>query len=299
MTMPNFIVLGAGKAGTQSIYNYLLEHPDIYMSPTKETNFFALNGQQPNFQGPPDPINQYSIADLNDYQAQFANVTTEKAIGEISPLYLYSPIAPRRIKETLPNAKLIVILRNPVDRAYSCYLFLRARLTETITDFDQALQAEPERIDKNWPWPWHYKSLGFYYEQLQRYYQLFDPDQIKIYLYEDFRANNVAVMQDMFQYLEVDETFVPDVSLKYNFSGLPKNKVLQYLLTGPNPFQTALKPLLPTKLRRKLVSKVKKKNLTKPSLSPESRQQLIEAYREETLKLQTMLNRDLSHWLQV
>lgn len=299
MTMPNFIVLGAGKAGTQSIYNYLMEHPDIYMSPTKETNFFALNGEKPNFQGPPDTINQYSIADLDEYQAQFAGVTTEQAIGEASPLYLYSPIAPQRIKETLPNAKLIVILRNPVDRAFSCYLFLRARLTETITDFDEALQAEQDRIDKNWPWPWHYKSLGFYYEQLQRYYQLFDPAQIRIYLYEDFRANNVGVMQDMFGYLGVDDTFVPDVSLKYNFSGLPKNKVLQYVLTGPNPIQTVLKPLLPTKLRRKLVSKVKKKNLTKPSLKPEIRQQLIESYREETLKLQTLLDRDLSHWLQV
>lgn len=298
MTMPNFIVLGAGKAGTQSIYNYMMDHPDIYMSPTKETNFFALDGQ-PNFQGPPDPINQYSIAELAEYQAQFRGVTTERAVGEISPLYLYSAIAPQRIKHTLPDAKLIVILRNPIDRAYSCYLFLRARLTETITDFDKALQAEQERIDKNWPWPWHYKSLGFYHEQLQRYYDLFEPEQIRVYLYKDFKANNVSVMQDMYEFIGVDKTFVPDVSLQYNFSGLPKNKVLQYVLTGPNPIQTALKPLLPTKFRRKLVSKVKKKNLTKPSLQPEIRQQLVEVYRDEILKLQKMLNRDLSHWLQI
>lgn len=298
MTIPNFIVLGAGKAGTQSIYNYLMEHPEIYMSPTKETNFFALYGQQANFQGPPDPINQYSISDMAEYQAQFAGVTHEKAIGEISPLYLYHPDAPKRIKQTIPNAKLIVILRNPVDRAFSCYLFLRGRLTETILDFDDALKAEQERIDKNWPWPWHYKSLGFYHEQLQRYYELFDPEQIKVYLYDDFKINNIAIMQDMFNFLGVDDTFTPDVSLQYNFSGLPKNKILQYVLTGPNPIQTALKPLLPTKFRRKIVSVIKRKNLTRPSLQPEVRSKLIEAYREETLKLQSLLNRDLSHWLQ-
>lgn len=297
--MPNFIVLGAGKAGTQSIYNYLMDHPSIYMSPTKETNFFALYGQPPDFQGPPDPINRYSISDLNKYRAQFAGVTTETAIGEISPLYLYSPKAPRRIQETLPAVKLIVMLRNPVDRAYSCYLFLRARLAENILDFEEALKAEQERINKKWPWPWHYKNLGFYHQQLQRYYELFSPEQIKVYFYEDFRADNVGTMQDMYRFLGVDDTFVPDVSLQYNFSGLPKNKALQYVLTGPNPIQTALKPLLPTKFRRKLISQVKKKNLTKPSLSPEVRRQLVAAYKDENIKLQKLLNRDLSHWLQV
>ena len=296
--MPNFIVLGAGKAGTQSVYNYLLEHPEIYMSPTKETNFFALNGQPPNFQGPPDPINQYSIANIDAYRALFDCVADEKAIGEISPLYLYSAEAAANIKQTLPEAKLIVILRNPIDRAFSTYLFLRARLTETITDFSDALNREDSRIEQNWPWPWHYKKLGFYHRQLQRYYNLFDSKQIKVYLYDDFRADNIAIMQDMYRFLGVDDSFVPDVSLQYNFSGLPKNKLLQYVLTGPNPIQTALKPLMPTKIRRKIVSRIKRKNLTKPSLSPEVREQLVDYYRDEMLQLQQLLGRDLSHWLQ-
>ena len=298
MSMPNFIVLGAGKAGTQSVYNYLLEHPEIYMSPIKETNFFALNGQQPDFKGPPDPINQYSVANIDAYRALFDFVTDEKAIGEISPLYLYSSEAAANIKQTIPEAKLIVILRNPVDRAFSTYLFLRARLTETITDFSDALNREDIRIAQNWPWPWHYKRLGFYHKQLQRYYDRFDPKQIKVYLYEDFRADNIAIMQDMYRFLEVDDSFVPDVSLQYNFSGLPKNKLLQYVLTGPNPIQSALKPLMPTKLRRRIVSRIKRKNLTKPSLPPEVRKQLVDYYRDEMLQLQQLLGRDLSHWLQ-
>ena len=298
MSMPNFIVLGAGKAGTQSVYNYLMEHPEIYMSPTKETNFFALNGRQPDFKGPPDPINQYSVASIETYQALFDRVTDEKAIGEVSPLYLYSAEAPANIKQAIPNAKLIVILRNPVDRAFSTYLFLRARLTETITDFSDALNREETRIEQNWPWPWHYKNLGFYHKQLQRYYDLFDPAQIKIYLYEDFRADNIAIVQDMYEFLGVDANFVPDVSLQYNFSGLPKNKLLQYVLTGPNPIQSALRPLMPTKLRRKIVSRIKRKNLTKPSLAPEVRRQLVDYYREEMIQLQQLLDRDLSHWMQ-
>ena len=299
MTLPNFIIVGAGKSGTESMYYYLKQHPEVYMSPTKETNFFALFGEAANFQGPPDTMNDYSISDMEEYKAQFAGVASEKAIGEASPLYLYTPEAPVNIKQTLPEAKIVVILRNPVDRAFSCYLFKRSHMTETMDDFEQALEAEQARIDETWPWFWHYKTLGYYQDQLQRYYDLFDSEQVKVYLYDDFRADNIAVMQDLFGFIGVDDTFVPDVSLQHNFSGLPKNKFLQYILNGPNPVQSALKPLLPTTLRRKIVSKIKRKNLTKPTITPAMRKTLTEVYREDILKLEKLLDRDLSSWLQV
>jgi Sulfotransferase family len=171
MTMPNFLIIGAGKAGTSSLYQYLKQHPQIYMSPIKETNFFALEGQDLNFADPRDRINKYSITKIEDYYAQFEAVSNETAIGEASPLYLYEPKAPEQIQHYIPDVKLIAILRNPVDRAYASFLYLHREQRESLEYFSEALDAEPSRIQNNYPWIWHYKNLGFYAEQLQRYFE--------------------------------------------------------------------------------------------------------------------------------
>ena len=124
MIMPNFLLIGAAKAGTSSLYGYLKQHPQIYMSPIKEPRFFALEGETLNFNGPTRGINQTSINTLEAYSQLFQKVTTEKAIGEASTIYLSSPKAPERIKHYLPDVKLIAILRDPSERAFSSYMHL-------------------------------------------------------------------------------------------------------------------------------------------------------------------------------
>lgn len=292
--MPNFLIIGAAKAGTTALHTYLRQHPQIYMTPTKETNFFAWEGENINFQGPGDEaLKDFSITDLQTYQAEFQQVNNEVAIGEACPLYLYSNQAAKRIKSYIPNVRLIVILRNPIERAYANYLHLVRDDREPLQDFALALQDEAKRIANNWEWFWHYIQLGYYGTQLQRYYDIFDRQQIKVYLYEDLRSNLLTLVEDIFQFLEVETSFVPDMTIKPNKSGMPKNKFAHYFLTKPNPLKTILKPLFPAKLRQK----IQHQNLNTPQISQEVRDKLTEIYREDILHCQNLINRDLSSWL--
>jgi hypothetical protein len=300
MTMPNFLIIGAGKSGTTSLYHYLRQHPEIYMSPVKEPKFFAVEGKKLDFRGPNDDehMNRKSITDVDAYRALFGGVTDEKAIGEASPLYLYSPEAAGRIKHYLPEVKLIAILRNPVDRAFSSYLHCIRDRGEPLDDFAQALQEEERRIENGWGPIWHYKNVGFYSAQLERYFDTFRRDQIKIFLYDDLKGDPTGVLRSIFSFLEVGDTRLPDLSVKHNISGVPRSRLVHELLNKPNPIKSAFRPLLPAKLRKRLNFNLTGRNLVRPQLSPEVRKQLIDVYSEDILKVQGLIDRDLSRWLE-
>lgn len=294
--LPNFLILGAAKAGTTSLHHYLGQHPEVFVSSMKEPKYFALKDESLDFQGPSQFINQSSVTTFEAYCDLFKGVKDEVAVGEASPLYLFSEKAPERIKETLPEAKLIVILRNPVDRAFSSYTHLLREGFETL-DFEESLLKESERIRDRWAPLWYYKSKGFYGEQLKRYTDLFPKEQLKIYLFEDLCQNPLGVVQDIFAYLGVDASFEPDMTMK-NVSGIPKNVALQRLLTRQNPLKTVGKALLPKQFRKSLSDKVQRQNLSgKPTLKPETRAELLELYRDDIQQLQVLIDRDLSAWL--
>jgi hypothetical protein len=301
MTMPNFLVLGAAKAGTTSLYQYLKQHPQIFMSPTKEPNFFAYEGQTLDFQGWGRLRGiEGSITELPSYRAQFATVSNQVAVGEASTIYLYDPTTAARIRHYIPEAKLIAILRHPVDRAYSQFLQFIREGREPLVEFAQALQAEETRRRNNWTWSYQYTHVGLYYAQLKRYFDTFQPGQIKIYLFDDLKTNLLKTLGSIFDFLEVDESFVPDTKIRYNISGVPINKTLHALLNGSRSLKTVLKPLLPQKLRRWLLAQwilVRSQNLVKPELPSQTRQELLEVFRPDILKLQHLIQRDLSTWL--
>jgi hypothetical protein len=297
--LPNFLIIGVAKSGTASLYHYLNQHPQVYMCPIKEPNFFALEGERPDFHAPDSErrINRWSVTDMHSYRALFDGASTEEAIGEASPMYLYSSSAPDRIRRYIPGVRLIAVLRNPVDRAYSSFMHLIRNGRESLGDFAQALEAEEKRIQCNWEWIWHYKNMGFYHEQLERYLERFDREQIRVYLYEDLREDQLGVLRDIYRFVGVDDTFVPNVSLKYNVSGVPVSKTLFNLIKKTHPVQSALKPLFPERFRRPLVMGLRDRMLIKPPLAAEVRGRLIEDYREDILKLEELIDRDLSGWL--
>ena len=295
--MPNFLVIGAAKSGTTSLYNYLAQHPDVYMSPVKEPKFFALEGENPVFRGPGDGEAD-AVTTLGGYQALFEGANGESAIGEASPLYLYRERAVGRIKHYVPEGRFIAVLRDPVDRAYSSFLHKVRDGRETTTDFAEALALEDRRIREGWAYGWHYKRRGFYHEQLSRFYEAFGPQRMRVYLYEDLKGDPRGLLRDAYGFLGVDDAFVPDLSLKHNVSGVPKNRLVHSLLRGRNPVKTALKPLLPEPLRKKLLVDLQRRNLEKaPPIPPQTRRGLVEEYREDVLKLQALIGRDLSGWL--
>ncbi len=299
--MPNFFILGAQKAGTTALYHYLKQHPQVYMSPRKETNFFAQEGEKLDFYQIGAPQSKKKLIDnTSAYCELFQGASNERAVGEASPWYLYNPRVPEKIKHYLPRAKLIVILRDPVERAYSHFLNSFRVGKEPLTDFAQALLEEEERIRNNWhPLVYHYRQMGYYFAQLKPYFDMFKRDQIRIYLYEDFKANPTDALRDNFRFLNVDDTFVPDMSLKHNPAGVPKSKALYLFFLRQNPIKSMFKPFIPEGLRKRIVLGLQNQNFDKPpQLSPELRQQLIQDYRDDILNLQDLLQRDLSRWLE-
>jgi hypothetical protein len=267
MALPNFLIIGAVKSGTTSLYQYLKQHPQIHMSPTKEPSFFASEGTEPGVRRPRGRwASQSTIADIKAYRALFRGVTDQVAIGEASPVYLINPRAPARIKHYLPDAKLIAILRDPVGK----YWRLRQR----------------------------YVDVGFYYTHLKRYFDIFDGSQIKVHLYEDFKADPINVLQDIFRFLGVEDTFIPDVSIKYNVGGLPRTKAWHIFYS----IRPVLRPFIPARLRKyavdRLLSLQAQMLVKPPSLEPAVRAQLVEIYRDDILKLEELIQRDLSMWMQ-
>lgn len=302
MNMPNFLVIGAAKSGTTALYSYLKQHPDVYMSSLKEPRFFAFEGETLSFRGPKGHgarFNKETITDLKSYQALFDDVKNEKAIGEASPAYLSSAEkASERIHHYLPNTKLIAILRQPAERAYSSFLHTVKSGMETNLNFEVALASEEKRVRDNWGAIWQHRSLGFYYDQLVPYYKLFSKEQMRVYLYDDLQADAVGLIQNVCEFLEVDSTFVPDVSFRVNRSGIPRSRWLYQFLKSPdNKFRDVLKPLIPKTLRKSAVKKVKTSNIVRPEISADMRQRLTLEYKDDILKLQDLIQRDLSAWL--
>jgi hypothetical protein len=207
--LPNFLLVGAAKSGTTSLYYYLKQHPEVYLSEIKECKFFSrMTG---NYKGPGDEedLNKQIIKTLDDYKLLFTNVNHEKAIGDISPDYLYYyGESVKNIKTILgDNVKIIVILRNPVERAYSKYLHNVRECFETLS-FEEALNEENARKRKNWGWGWYHTSTGFYYKQVKAYLDNFN--QVKVYLYEDLKNDSPKLMKNIYEFLGTDVSYKPD-----------------------------------------------------------------------------------------
>jgi hypothetical protein len=300
MKLPNFLIIGTGKAGTTSLYHLLQQHPEIFMSPVKEPNFFAFEGEPPCFRGPGDDrtVNRESLVRWADYCALFAGVRGERALGEASTRYLEMPQTAARIRARLPAVRLVAILRNPVERAFASYLHHRRDGREPCVDFAEALRLEERRTREHWGFG-QYLSGGFYHRQLQPYWDLFPASQLRIYLYEDFVSDARALLRDLYRFLDVDDRFEVDLAVPHNVSGVPRSALLDEVLTGSS-LTAAIKSRLPSGLRERIAAAVRARrnaNLERPPIPPSTRTWLIEAYRDDVLRLQDRLDRDLSAWL--
>lgn len=301
MTLPNFIIIGAAKSGTSSLYMYMKEHPEIYLSPIKEPHFFSFDSESKCTSGPGDSVPN-AITELETYMKLFDGVSNEKAVGEASPTYLYRPEAPIRIHQMIPNAKLIAILRNPADRAFSAYMHAVRDQRETANDFRHALSLEEERKQKNWGPLWHYVSVGFYYQQLKRYYDLFGQKNIKVVLQEELEQNPSAVLKDIFLFLDVDPNFSPNLSIKYNVSGKQKNKLIhcftKNIFDKPNPIRWISRKIVPESWRWKLTTSIHQKNIVRQTVPSDIRKELTATFREDIINLESLIGKSLRAWLE-
>ena len=293
---PNFIIIGAMKAATTSLYTYIKQHPDIFMTKVKEPMFFNNFQQENNYNILGSKSNKSTT--LEEYLAMFKDAKNEKAIGEASPAYIYNENAPYLIKEHLPDVKIIAILRQPTDRAYSNFLHTKRADRENVNSFEQAIKIEKERISDNWSPLYHYIQKGFYSVQLKRYYNLFPKENIKVYLFEDVVKTPKETLKDIFKFLNVDENIEIDTSKKSNVSGTPKG-ILGFILKKMRYYNLmpkfAISDYLPTFIISLLFKSVYKDT---EKLDSVLRKELTDKYyREEILKLEKLIDRDLSNWL--
>jgi hypothetical protein len=283
MRLPNFIIGGALKSGTTSLNYYLKQHPDVFMSVLKEPRYFAYDVNDP------DHVDgrglRFPIKTLNEYAALFAEAGNQRAIGEVSPHYLISSIAPRRIRETLPNVKLIFSLRHPVKRAYSIYWH------------DVRLGAESRPVEEALTEREYAVTHGLYHAWLSNWYDCFDPAQIKVILFDDLQRDAPGTFADICRYLTIQDTFLPDFKVR-NKGGALKNEHLGhfYERIKTHPLRRVIDPLVPQRLRSRFIDARNRNFEEPPPMPPALAARLADFYREDIDRLEQLLGCDLSAW---
>ncbi len=297
MSLPNFFIIGAQKCGTDALYDALRQHPEIYMSPEKEPSYFIMDGGLPDYRIPSVGYLRRLVPDREDYLRLFKGAGNRKAVGEASAIYLSSYFPERtaaRIRDMLPDARLLALVRQPADRAYSSYHFYRARGLEPLGDFQSALSDEPRRIaEKECPDIRH-RTNGCYYSNLKPYYDLFPSDRIKVFLQEDWASEPQVVLREIFRFLGVRED-VQCVAKRLNVTTLYRNGMLRKYCVSPNRFQQRLKHFIPRGVDMRLDAW---NRIPPPPFCKNLRRELTEGFREEITCLQGLIGRDLSHWLE-
>ena len=296
--MPQFLLIGAARAGTTAIYSYLRQCPDIFMPRLKEPNFFAFEGQTLACRGPGADYINNSVTRLAEYRDLFATSPPGAVLGEASPLYLFAKQAAARIRHHTPEARLVVVLRNPVDQAFSHFMYATKQRIEPLTDFVAALAAEDQRLADGWQPLFGYSRFPRYAEQLARYLALFPRDQILIRLYEEFERDPATLMQDILGHIGVTSGFRPDMAVKHNAGGVPKNRIFQDFLMKSNPVTRAIGLVVPQETRLRIRDRLAGFNLKRDeTMPPEARAILLNRLGDQIKALQPMIDRDLSAWL--
>ena len=245
MSRPGFFLVGAPRCGTSMLYGLIGAHPQVFTTPNKEPWFYALEGNPAPFTGPGDG---QGIRDRREYEALFAEAGSAAAIGEASTLYLASDVAPVAIKEELPEARIIVMLRDPVDRAFSNYSQHRWQGRETL-GFEEAVEAGPGRVAAGWAPFWDYRAMSRYGDQLERWYSLFPQDQIHVVVFDEFVDRRSETLAAVYRFLQEDAGFVPEGLGPVNAAGQPRWPRLHAFLRGSSPAKRLLRATVPERVR--------------------------------------------------
>jgi len=204
--------------------------------------------------------------------------------------------APKKLAEKYPDARIMVMLRNPADRAYSQYIMNLRQGNTLEKDFLTEIQQDDRKPIKGWGANHQYLMIGFYYRQLKRYYDLFPAENIKIFLFEDYKADADKVVREMFEFLGVNPDVDVNTSEKANEGGIPKLKYINYFLNQYGIISWA-KENLPRSWRSPFKKWMYKSGQEVPKMTREERQFLIDYYRSDIEQLQGLIHRDLQKWL--
>jgi hypothetical protein len=298
---PDFFIVGAPKCGTTAMSDYLAGHPDVFMA-RKEMHFF---GSDLRF-----AAHFYRRAE-REYLAEFGAWDGQRRIGEASVWYLFSQTAAAEIKAFNPAARILVLLREPVDMMYSLFSYFRFDGNEPLATFQEALAAEADRrAGRRLGRQTHfapglvYREVPRFAEQLQRYFKVFGRERVRVVLHEDLAANPAAVYRDTLEFLEVDSKHTLPEFERVNPAKTVKSRALRAVLNDPAVRSTllAIRPALPRPvfyaLHRveRLLNRFNASVEKPPPLEPELKARLRREFAPEVRRLSDLLGRDLTHW---
>ncbi len=299
--LPDFLIVGAAKSGSTAIYNYLKDSHDVYLPSIKEPHFFSLfeKNKIKGFDNLPERIKT-----IDNYYRLFVKAQSHQLIGEASQSYLYNHKATiKAIKKTYGSeyskVKIIIILRNPIERAWSQYWHFRKNNNESL-DFSQAIKSETikVRLDDNWNIFYDYVGFGMYIDQIKAFKSNFM--NVKIYLYDDFKASNYDVLNNISEFLNISSKFYNNSNKIQNISGKRKSNIYGFLwrlnlLTSQ--FQT-IKGLFPKSFRQKARNALMNKSLERQHITTENFDVLKDIYQDEIIELSKFLNnKEILKWL--
>ena len=283
MSLPTFLIVGAPKAGTTTLYHHLRTHPDVFMSEVKEPHYFSYAGE-----GQP----HWGVQTPDAYRALFDGVQDETAVGEASTWYLYSETAAEQIQGAVPDARIIALLRDPVSRAYSSWSY-RVQMGWESESFERAVKLERERRSAGEPWDVHYLNAGRYAAQVERYLRVFGPDQVRVLLFEDLISSPTTVVTEALQFIGVDpDEATVQANRVHNATAMPRWAGLTRFLKRGDVRSLARR--VPAPLRRALADGLRSVNRRgRPRLDPGLRQSLQDQFRPDVQRLGALLGRDL------
>lgn len=295
---PNLFLIGAQKSGTTTLATLLSCHPQIFFCSPKEPGFLAFGERGypfPTGSGEPAAASGWVIREESTYLQLFARAPREtRYLGDASTWYLAEPGTAERIHAFSPDARIVVILRHPAERAYSAWCHARRDGEEPLADFADALAAEAERQR-----PSHllrYRAMGHYAGQLKPYLDTFGQERVLVLRYEDLRDAVDALWRQCLLFLDLDPSLPAPTAYQQNRSGMPRSRLLQRLLKHEG-FKGTMKRLLPTPLAAWSKAQLDRLNLARfPPMPPTMREALVAEYREEISELEAMTGLDLSAW---
>jgi len=297
--LPNFLIVGAAKSGTSSLHNYLYQHPEVYMPLYNEK---GVKVKEPRFLI--KDLVQYRVHNgiwsFEEYQSLFSDVKNEIAIGESTVLYLYYfEHAIENIKRYLgKNVRIIIMLRNPTDRAYSAFHHVSRGFKESYS-FEESLDLEMGRLerDKTLTPMVMYKEMGMYYKMVKAYKDSFK--NVHVIFYEDFRDNVKLEMDKVYCFLGISRDVEIDLNLRYNVGGKRwKSQKLKYLIKDSNYITSLMKFIFPRLVRSKIYNFLVKilSRKVKP-INEVTKKALNDYFKEDVTQLSKLLDKDLKHWM--
>jgi len=286
---PDFFIVGGRKCGTTSLYSHLKDHPEIFMPRWKEPHFFGSDLHARNFSH-------------QDYLSLFSKAPAHKKAGEASTGYLFSKKAAAEIKEFNSTARIIIMLRNPVEAIHSLHSEYVFEAVEGIEDFEAALNAETRRQREPYVPPpavpmefLYYRQWVAYADQVRRYYDLFGRENVHIIILDEFHSKIGLILRDTFEFLGVDQSFQPKLGVRNPNKLVHSRKLQRFLLDTRRPFALWARQIPGNILIRSLV-RLNTRNGPRPAMNPELRRRLTQEFAPEIERLGGLLGRDLSHW---